>query len=235
MRGATTAAEGITAKRTASVRNKSARNRTRLRLSVGACIGLIVAALIAATIVSAAGQSGQTELVSVASGAELPGSDFGTGSLSIATAEPETPLFVHVLGAVRSPGLFQLREGDRVIDVIAAAGGFTDTAEPGGVNLARQLSDGEQLYVPEVGEEPLIPAGALGNAGVGGSQVGGKVNLNTAGLAELETLPRIGPMMAQHILDWREANGRFSSVEDLMSVPGIGDKTLDGLRELVTI
>ncbi|TPX02458.1 ComEA family DNA-binding protein [Schumannella luteola] len=134
------------------------------------------------------------------------------------------PLFVHVLGQVTHPGLYELREGDRVVDAVAAAGGLTDAADPAGVNLARLLSDGEQLRVPAVGEVPPAAAGTASD---------GRVDLNTADAATLDTLPRIGPAMAQRIIDWREANGPITSVDDLLAVSGIGEKTVDALRPLV--
>ena len=131
-------------------------------------------------------------------------------------------------GRSRGPGLYELSEGDRAVDAVAAAGGFTPEADPGGINLARLLSDGEQLVVPAVGE--AARGIRSGSAGAGS----GTINLNVADAATLDTLPRIGPAMAQRIIDWREANGRFSSVDDLLAVTGIGQKTLDGLRDLVT-
>ena len=113
-----------------------------------------------------------------------------------------------------------------VIDAPAPAGGFLEGADPEAVNLARFLVDGEQLIVYAEGEAPVAGSGAV---------VGGKVNLNTADAAILETLPRIGPAMAERILQWRETNGRFTAIEDLLSVSGIGDKTFEGLRDLVTV
>lgn len=136
-------------------------------------------------------------------------------------------VFVHVSGAVTAPGLYVLRDGARVVDAVAAAGGYAAGADEAAVNLARPVSDGEQLHVPLVGAaaDPAAPA-----------QSGdGRVNLNTADSAALDTLPRIGPAMAARIIEWRDANGRFTSVEDLLSVPGIGDKMLETLRELVTV
>ena len=141
-----------------------------------------------------------------------------------ASPPPSADIYVHVLGAVLSPGLYELRDGDRIVDAVAAAGGFAEGADQTQLNLARVLSDGEQLQVPLLGE--LAPAG---------DEQSGKVNLNTATLEQLETLPRVGPALAQRILDWRESNGRFSAIEDLMSVTGIGDKTFEGMRELVTV
>ncbi len=144
-----------------------------------------------------------------------------------ASAAPAT-LYVHVFGAVTQPGLYRLAEGARVVDVVAAAGGLAAEADSAAINLARPLTDGEQLYVPAVGEAPP-DAGGQGAAG------DTRINLNTADAGELDTLPRIGPAMAERILQWREDNGRFTSVEDLLAVPGIGEKMLAGLRDLVTV
>jgi competence protein ComEA len=137
-----------------------------------------------------------------------------------------TVIYVHILGQVAHPGLYALRDGDRGVDIVAAAGGFTAKADPAGINLARFLTDGEQIYVPAVGE---VVAGPAGGASVG------KVDLNTADAAALDTLPRIGPALAERILAWREKNGPFTAVEDLLDVPGIGEAILDGLRDLVTV
>ncbi|MET0782721.1 MAG: helix-hairpin-helix domain-containing protein, partial [Leifsonia flava] len=125
----------------------------------------------------------------------------------------------------------------RVMDAVAAAGGFAATADPGGVNLARELSDGEQLVVPAVGEVPppsAVAPGASGGA-AGGAASGGPIDLNRATVADLDTLPRIGPALAQRIIDWRDANGGFSSVDELREVSGIGDKTFESLQDLVTV
>lgn len=149
-----------------------------------------------------------------------------SGSTSVvptASAAPAGSIYVHVLGAVLAPGLYELREGDRIVDAIAVAGGFAEGADQTQLNLARQVADGEQIVVPVMGE--AVPPG----------EQSGKVNLNTATLEQLETLPRVGPALAQRILDWREANGRFSSIEDLTSVTGIGSKTFEGMRDLVTV
>jgi competence protein ComEA len=132
-------------------------------------------------------------------------------------------IYVHVLGAVLSPGLYELHQGDRAVDAVAAAGGFVEGADETQLNLARLLVDGEQIVVPLMGD------------GMPAAVSDGRVNLNTADQAQLETLPRVGPALAQRILAWREENGRFSAVEDLLSVTGIGDKTYDGLKDLVTV
>lgn len=138
-------------------------------------------------------------------------------------------ILVHILGAVERPGLYELAEGDRAIDAVAAAGGFLDTADQRQLNLARFVVDGEQIAVPAIGEIPdAVP-------GVPGSAAGGKVNINTADEAALDTLPRVGPAMAARIIAYRETNGRFTTIEDLMNVTGVGDKTFEGLRDLVTV
>ncbi len=204
--------------------------RARLRLGVGAAVVLLIAALVTAVIVSAVGQ--QTGQRVVAPGGSVAGSD---PTDPVATDDAVGAIIlVHVLGAVARPGLFELHDGARVMDVVAAAGGLSVTADPAGVNLARILSDGEQLYIPQLGEaQSGAPPGTTASGSAGGA-TGGKVNLNTASAAELETLPRIGPAMSQRIINYREANGRFSSIDDLRNVTGIGDKTFDGMKDLIT-
>lgn len=142
------------------------------------------------------------------------------------------PVYVHVSGAVVEPGLYRLAPGARVVDAIAAAGGFADDADRATVNLAREIADGEQLVV---GVPPAPGALAPADSAPASAQAGGLVNLNSATIADLDSLPRIGPAIAQRIVDWRETNGRFTSVEDLLAVPGIGDKMLASLRDLVTV
>ncbi len=140
---------------------------------------------------------------------------------------------VHVVGRVRRPGLQYLPVGSRVADAVDAAGGATGRADLGAVNLARPLVDGEQVWVPAVGEaaDPTVAA----PAGPGSSTApGGTVSLNTADLAALDTLPGVGPVIAQRIVDWRTAHGRFTSVDELAEVSGIGEKMLEQLRPLVT-
>lgn len=190
----------------------SLQTRARRRLGVGAAIVLVLAA--AATSV----------VIGIVRSTAAPASE-----VVAATVTAELPaLYVHVFGAVANPGLYRLDDGARVVDVIAAAGGLTSDADDTAINLARRLTDGEQVRVPIIGESP--PA-----ASVPGVATDGRVNLNTADVAALDTLPRVGPAIAQRIIDWREANGAFTSVDDLLSVPGIGEKMLAGLRDLVTV
>lgn len=144
----------------------------------------------------------------------------------VADIPTSTTIYVHILGEVRRPGLYALRDGDRAVDAVAAAGGFTEAADAAGLNLARFVSDGEQIIVPAIGEAP-----AAGGAG----GVPGKVNLNTADAALLDTLPGVGPATAANIIAWREQNGRFASIEDLLDVGGIGQAKFESLRDLVTV
>jgi len=134
--------------------------------------------------------------------------------------------------------------GSRVGDAVTAAGGATRSADLAAVNLARVLVDGEQVVVPKPGENvgpPVAGGGASGAAGSGGGQAGaagadgGKVALNSADLSALDTLPGVGPVLAQRILDWRTEHGRFTSVEELGEVSGIGEKLLAQLTPRVTL
>ena len=196
----------------------------RIRVGLGAAIVLLIVGVGVAVLVSALSATGSRTVID----APRPSATAG----EVLTG-PSAELYVHILGAVQHPGLYRFTEGDRAIDAIAAAGGYTDEADLAQLNLARYLSDGEQIYIPTKKESAA--GGAVGTPGVPSAASGGKVNLNTADAASLETLPRVGPALAARILAWREANGRFTSVEDLMSVSGIGDKTFAGLKDLVTI
>ncbi|MHA6667913.1 helix-hairpin-helix domain-containing protein [Homoserinimonas sp. A447] len=189
--------------------------RRPLSLSKGAVFVLLLIAIAIAVLISALGSHGTSEPV-------------GTVRSASAPERMQATIYVHLLGEVATPGLYQLPEGSRAVDAVAAAGGFIEGADRTSLNLARILSDGEQVYVPKEGEAPSARPGAIGT-------IAGKVNLNTADAAALETLPRVGPAMAARIIAWRAANGRFSAVEDLKSVSGIGDKTFEAMRDLITI
>lgn len=143
------------------------------------------------------------------------------------------PVIVHVAGMVRRPGVYELAEGDRVIEAIELAGGAKRGAALEALNLAAVLTDGQQILVPKRGAAPAPGSGPVSSAGGAGDP--GLVNVNTAGPAELETLPGIGEVLAQRIIDHREANGPFASVDDLLGVSGIGEVTLEELRPLVTV
>jgi competence protein ComEA len=141
------------------------------------------------------------------------------------TSAARATIFVNVVGAVRRPGLYRLREGSRVAAAVARAGGPTRRAQIELVNLAALVSDGEQIVVPLRGAVGVAPA-----SGSGGSS--GPVHLNSATLEQLDTLPGIGPVTAQKILAYRQEHGAFGSVDELDAVPGIGPARLEQLREL---
>lgn len=144
-------------------------------------------------------------------------------SSDVSATNSQLMILVHVVGAVEEPGVVSLPENSRVHDALALAGGALEDAELGGVNLARIVYDGEQIIVPRVGDTTVTSSGA-------GS---GPISLSRADQETLETLPRIGPATAERIIAWREKNGPFRSVEDLLAVSGIGPATLEGLAERV--
>jgi competence protein ComEA len=200
-----------------------------LRAGAGAALVLVLLGLAAAVLVTALTPHGGTTVVAPTTGA-APGSS-GAPPGIVASPSPGV-LYVQVVGQVVHPGLYEVRDGDRVMDAVVAAGGFTSSADRAGINLARVVADGEQLVVPAVGEAPPVGAGA----GPGSAAAPrAKVNVNTADATALETLPRVGPAMAQRIIDWRTKNGRFRSIQDLRSVSGIGDATFAQLEPLVTV
>lgn len=188
----------------------------RLRLSIGAAVLVGLVALSAAVGLGIVrGQATSTT---------------DTFAVPEATVSASGEMYVHVLGEVEAPGLYVLRTGARVADALAAAGGSRKTADLGAVNLARPLTDGEQIVVPKVGEASAAAGGAEGGPGADGL-----IDLNTADAATLDTLPGVGPAIAERIIAWREDQGRFVSVDDLLAVPGIGDKVLAGLRDSVRV
>ncbi|MCM3673295.1 helix-hairpin-helix domain-containing protein [Peribacillus simplex] len=153
-------------------------------------------------------------------------------------AEPEI-IKVDVKGAVKSPGIFTAKAGDRVIDLISAAGSFTDKADKDKVNFAQIVEDQMVIYVPEIGEEDKgylenIQVGSSRDAVSGGTS-GGLVNLNTATQEDLETLTGIGPSKANAILEYRDTVGKFKEVDELKKVTGIGDKTFERLRDSISV
>lgn len=147
-------------------------------------------------------------------------------------------IVVDVRGAVAKPGVYTLPPGSRVQDALALAGDVLSHAETRGINLARKLNDGEQIYVPTVAEATLTPAAALtkGERQPTATKTPlGKININTATVAELDVLPGIGPSIAQRIVDYRTQNGPFKKIEDLKKVRGIGDALFEQVKDLVTV
>jgi competence protein ComEA len=146
-------------------------------------------------------------------------------------AAPPARLVVHVVGAVRRPGLYRLDHGSRIADAVRRAGGATRRADLSLVNLAAQVSDGTQVVVPA---RVTVEAGqAEDGGGEATAPAAGPVHLNTATIEQLDALPGIGPVTAQKIIDYREQHGAFSSIDDLDAIPGIGPARLEQLREQV--
>ncbi|KXT76501.1 Late competence protein ComEA, DNA receptor [Streptococcus sp. DD10] len=142
---------------------------------------------------------------------------------------------VDVKGAVRKPGLYEVRNGSRVNDAVNMAGGLAENAETKSINLAQKLSDEAVVYVATIGEETTMVTVASEQENQNGNKNSSKVNLNTATEVELQTISGIGQKKATDIVSYREANGGFKTVDDLQNVSGIGTKTLEKLREYVTV
>lgn len=134
-------------------------------------------------------------------------------------------IYVHVAGSVKAPGIYQLDSGTRVYDAVLAAGGFTDKANQSSVNMARALTDGEQLLISSESSSVTFE----------GAVTSSLISLNQASSSQLEDLPGVGPALAGRIVDWRTANGGFKAKEDLLNVAGIGDKLFASFKDLVTL
>ncbi len=173
-----------------------------------------------------------------ASALDVTGAEDPTAASSSTTTTAAPLIYVQVAGAVRRPGVYRVTPDARVFEAVAEAGGFTDEADQQALTLAARLTDGCRVYVPRVGEtvaEPVTPA-VDESAGVGDGGAGtgpGVVSLNYATLEQLDSLPGVGPAIAQDIITYREANGPFTSVDQLAEVPGIGPARLERLRPLV--
>jgi competence protein ComEA len=154
----------------------------------------------------------------------------------IADSSVSQPLTVEVRGAVTTPGVYELPAGSRVQDAVEAAGGLGLTADLSTINLARRVRDGEVIVVaavPTIGATAVVTeiTGSSADSGPSSTQ---KVNINTATASELESLPGIGKVTAQRIIAFREANGPFHAVDDLVQIQGISTRTVESLRDLIT-
>lgn len=153
--------------------------------------------------------------------------------------EHSETVFVHVGGAVATPGLYELAASSRVQQAVDAAGGFTEAAAVDALNLARVVADGEQIIVPQVASAESSDAGESADSsssqGSGSSTAVGEVNINTASAADLQQLNGVGPSLAQRIVDDRKDNGAFAAIEDLKRVSGIGDKKYAALADSICV
>jgi competence protein ComEA len=225
-----------------------------LRLKIGLGAGIVLVLLLAAVgvVVSALSPHGSTAIESRPRGVHtvrsvLPdGSPDGSADVSAdvsagagADAAPDATHssidFVHVVGEVANPGVYELPAGSRLVDAVAAAGGFTLTADQADLNLAQVVTDGQQIVVATRGASP-VAGGAPGGDGTASPGTGptGPVNINSADLTGLQTLDGIGPSLAQRILAYRAAHGGFRSVNDLRNVTGIGPKKFAAIKSNIT-
>lgn len=223
-----------------------------MRAAVG--VALVIAGIVAVLGVRLAWASVHDTTTPVRAPGASPGVDLdpaarGSPSTAAAAGSPSSAgpgtasagaggiVVVDVVGQVGRPGLVSLPAGSRVADAITAAGGATPEADVSLLNQARLVIDGEQIRVPRPGEVIAAAPGAAapGAAGGAGGGVGAVVSLNSADLATLDGLPGVGPVLAQRILDWRSEHGRFTSVDELGEVSGIGDKLMSQLRPRVTL
>jgi competence protein ComEA len=156
---------------------------------------------------------------------EAPSGEFEVSEPGSEAEAFEQYLYVHIVGEVASPGMYQLPLGARLVDAVFAAGGLTDQADNSSVNLARELSDGEQVVVYKIGDV----------AETGGAAPGGLISINRATAEQLEELPGIGPALSARIIAYRDANGGFKAKEDLLNVSGIGDSIFSGFVDLITL
>jgi competence protein ComEA len=148
---------------------------------------------------------------------------------------PAGTALVHVAGAVRSPGVYRLREGERIQDAVRRAGGARTGADLNAINLAAKVADGQQVVVPRRGAVAAAASAAPGGAGGAGGPPAAPVSLNTATAEQLDTLDGVGPATAAKILEYRRQHGGFRSVDDLGEIPGIGPKRLAALRGKVQL
>jgi competence protein ComEA len=179
-----------------------------------------------------------------AAGADGAAGGVGAATRTAVAVGAPGVLVVSVAGRVARPGVVRVPDGARVADVLAAAGGAQPGVDLSGLNLARRVVDGEQIAVgvppaPDAAGQPLSGGAAEEGPGVaagpGAARPAAKIDLNTASVAQLDTLPGVGPVTAQHIVEWRSRNGRFVRVEQLREIDGIGERRFQQLRELVTV
>lgn len=190
-------------------------------------IGIVIAGVIGWMLVRPSTPGAETTLGTLA-----PPAVVDSGATVDETSTPGTRVLVHVAGAVRTPGVYEVALGARVVDAVTAAGGALPRAATSAINLAAPVSDGERIYLPAIGEV-IDPVAA--SSGSGGGEATGRalVNVNSATADELDSLPGIGPSTAAAIIARRDEIGRFVGYDDLLTVPGVGPAKVDALRGLI--
>jgi competence protein ComEA len=202
------------------------RRQLRWRVGVGAAIVTGLVALSLAVLMSIITSVGSTTEVPL----ELRSTPSpGTSSRASAAHSQAGEALVHIVGAVREPGIYHVSAGARVVDVVMAAGGFTDAAQLCAVNMARTITDGEQVTIPQ-GDPNDCSAG-----GAASSTAAKKVSLNRGSVADFDALPGIGPTLAQRIIDWRLAHGSFTALTQLIQVSGISEKLYASIKDLLVL
>lgn len=223
---------------------------SRVEVSLHAAVGIIVLAILGVLLGLSYVWRSQPEVVGTTTtaspsasrletsgAARLPPSSTPTGGTAAVPGETGGPagrVLVHVAGRVRKAGVVALPRGARVLDAVRAAGGLAAGADPAALNLARQVTDGEQVVVPVAGA-PVGPATTTPSGPGAHASAAGAVNLNSATSEQLQTLPGVGPVLAQRILDWRQEHGRFSSVDELHEVAGIGERKYEEIAARVRV
>lgn len=211
------------------------------RIVKGIAIIVVLAVTIILFGIANASESGEFEVIQARENTE----DSTDINDQAGESEEKPQICVYVTGAVKAPGICYLEEGARISDAIDAVGGFSVDAATESVNLAQVASDGQQIAIPTIDEIAQSgPDDSVGGASAGSSGIiearasgsgGGKVNINTATSEELQTLSGIGKSKAEKIISYRQSNGAFKSVDELTNVSGIGEKTLEGLRDYICV
>lgn len=174
-----------------------------------------------------------TGIVYIVSGRDTKATVFEENTTTIEVAAPtdfnneEELIYVYVCGQVNTPGIVELRKGARVFEAIIGAGGITENGNPDAINQAKPVEDGQMIYIPMIGEEYTTETVE--------SQGDGLVNINTAQVSELTTLPGIGESRANDIISYRDSNGGFNKIEDIMNVPGIKEAAFNRIKDYIKV
>lgn len=225
-----------------SLRSKLGLGRINAKLVVGlAAFAIAAIALSAYTLftTSTAYSDGAGEIEVMSASEPSDEANAVEGDVSVSAGKE---ICVHVAGCVKAPGVYRVAKGSRIDDVVKAAGGFTKSADDTAINLAEVASDGQQVMVPKKSKTGTNGSAVSASSSKGQSKVppssggsSGLVNINTATSEELQTLSGIGEAKAKKIIDYREQNGSFSSIDDLTNVSGIGEKTLESIRSSICV